>query len=144
MKKRVVDEFYRSYKLDISEFRENPPVVTVLCEAVPMDGGEWECELIVENEVTLSSKELKAIKKVVHPLFYTDLTRSGIRNFHWKGEKRNPLLQYKVGDEVKYNGENCIVIYVLPEVGKCGVKNQSGRLINDVKFQEIEASLLKR
>lgn len=145
MKKHIINEFFRSYKLDLSEFRENPPVVTTLCEAVLLPDGEWECELIIDNdEITLSSKEIKAIKKVIYPLFYTDLKRNGIPNFHWKGEKRNPLLQYKVGDGVKYNGEDCIVIYILPEVGKCGVRNPNGRLINDVKFQEIEASLLKK
>ena len=136
--------FARTYRLDLSEFREDLPVIRVICEAIPKNG-EWECDFVVDNdEVSLTHKELKAIKKSVQLSFYSDLKEHNLSDYHWKGEKKSPLLQLKTGDEVKYNGENCIIVYVLPEKEKCGLKNPSGKLLNNVTFQEIEANLLKR
>lgn len=136
--------FVRSYKLDLSEFREDTPVIKVICEATSI-AGEWECDFCVDNdEVVLTPKELKAVKKIIQPTFYSDLKECNMTGYHWKGEKKNPLLQVRTGDEVKYNGERCIVVYVLPEREKCGLKNPSGKLLNNITFQEIEARLLKR
>ncbi len=144
MKDQILRSFIRTYKLDLSEFREDFPVIQVTCEAISKNGN-WECDLIIDtDEVSLSPKELKAIKKTVQPLFYSDLKSSNITDYHWRGEKKNPLLQVKAGDSVKYNGEVCVVAYVLPEREKCGLKSPSGRLLNNITFQELEANLLKK
>ena len=67
------------------------------------------------------------------------------QELEWEGEKkRHLLLQFKAGDTVKYSGENHEIVYVIPETEKCGIKNREGKLLNNIKFSEIQGTLLKK
>lgn len=92
----------------------------------------------------LHPRELKAVKKTLKPIFFKELEDKGITDYHWQGDKESSLLQYNIGDPVKYNGEDCIIVYILPEKEKCGLKSNSGRLLNNVCFSEIGEELLKK
>ena len=130
-----------NYTLDISEFREEGSPIHVTCRADKVKD-RWECFLDLEDD--LHPREIKAIKKVLKPLFFKELEEKGITNYHWVGDKESPLLQFNIGDPIKYNGEECIVVYILPDKEKCGLKSSSGRLLNNVCFSEIAEDLLKK
>ena len=139
--------FEASYAFDLTEFREEDPIVRVRCRGDKRFDGSWLCSFEVLNETSLTPREAKAIKKAVHPLFESDMKEAHTEevNLEWEGEKkRHPLLQFKAGDTVKYSGENHEVVYVIPETEKCGIKNKEGKLLNNIKFSEIQGVLLKK
>lgn len=140
--------FEETYTFDLSEFREEEPVVRIRCRGDRRPDGIWLCSFeVVGSEIGLSSKESRAIRKVVCPLFQSDMqeTHSEHVEMEWEGEKkRHPLLQFQAGDTVKYSGENHEVVYVIPESEKCGIRTKEGKLLNNVKFSEIQGVLLKK
>ena len=139
--------FEAIYALDLSEFRDDESVIHVQCKGEKRFDGSWLCSFEVIDSDTASPKELKAIKKVVQPLFKADMleANNNVFELEWEGEKkRHPLLQFQAGDTVKYSGENHEVVYVIPESEKCGIRTKEGRLLNNVKFSEIQGVLLKK
>ena len=139
--------FEAIYALDLSEFRDDESVIHVQCKGEKRFDGSWLCSFEVIDSDTASPKELKAIKKVVQPLFKADMleANNNVFELEWDGEKkRHPLLQFQAGDTVKYSGENHEVVYVIPESEKCGIRTKEGRLLNNVKFSEIQGVLLKK
>lgn len=139
--------FEAAYAFDMSEFGSECPVIRIKCRSDKKPNGVWICSFETTNEIPLTPREIKAIKKAVHPLFEGDFKEAyaDVNNLEWEGEKkRHPLLQFKAGDVVKYSGENHEVIYVIPETEKCGIKNKEGKLLNNIKFSEIQGVLLKR
>ena len=140
--------FEETYIFDLNEFRDEDPIVRVQCRGDRRFDGSWLCSFeVIDSENPPNSKELKALKKVIMPLFQSDLqeNRNEVADIEWEGEKkRHPLLQFQAGDTVKYSGENHEVVYVIPENEKCGIRTKEGKLLNNVKFSEIQGVLLKK
>jgi len=139
--------FEAVYAFDLSEFGDEDPIIRIKCRGDKRFDGSWLCSfepINVDNQ--LVGKELRAIKKAVYPLFQNDIRDNyGSDSIEWEGEKkRHPLLQFKAGDTVKYSGENHEVVYVIPETEKCGIKTKEGKLLNNIKFSEIQGVLLKK
>jgi len=123
----------KAFTFDISSFRETAEPIHVECSVTKQP--PYECSVEILDEV--SAREAKAVKKAAKVSFAKELADYGITEYHWKGERVSPLLQLKPGDKVTHEGEECEVVYIIPQNEKCGIKRPTGQLLNNIGFSEL-------
>lgn len=131
----------KTYTIDLSEYGVEERV-RVTCFAVDKDA-EWECVLELDlDDYSLSKAEVKAIRLALREQFEQDMQRAyGVTQFHWKGDRKSPLLNLKKGDRLTFIGGEGEVLYVVPD--KFGIKTPDGRVLN-FSFKSLEHFLFKK
>jgi hypothetical protein len=136
--------YKKTYTFDISEFQAEVPIGHAKCKAEEGEG-EWLCDLEFDIDLSeFSSGEVRSIRQTLREQFEGDLKREfGATLFHWKGDRRSPLLRLKKGDRVSFKDGEGEVVYVIPEAQKYGIKTTDGRVLN-FNLKSLEHFLFKK